>query len=118
MPAWNSGPANQLADPLVIGGREPAREAPPAGVAHFRLSRYATSAAMSSSLSGGFMRVMSAPGFSAGASAIQLARCVESLGNSPLAIVVRPATCVRFGPMIPGDTPWIGWQPRQALRAK
>src|SRR5437762_1025464 len=72
---------------------------------------------MSASESGGFMRIMSAPGLSAGASAIQLARCAESLGKSPLAMVVRLPTCVRFGPMTPGETPWIVWQPIQALRA-
>jgi len=60
---------------------------------------------MSASESGGFMRIMSEPGFSAGASAIQLARCAESLGKSPLASVVRLPTCVRFGPMTPGETP-------------
>src|SRR5439155_20866524 len=72
---------------------------------------------MSASVNGGCIRVMTEPGLSAGASAIQLARCAESLGNSPEAIVVRLPTCVRFGPMIPGETPWIVWQPRQALRA-
>src|SRR3989442_14676897 len=73
---------------------------------------------MSASVNGGCIRVMSEPGLSDGASAIQLARCAESLGNSPEAIVVLPPTCVRLGPMIPGETPWIVWQPRQALRAK
>src|SRR5438046_9927648 len=72
---------------------------------------------MSASVNGGCIRVMSEPGLSDGASAIQLARCAESLGNSPEASVVLLPTCVRLGPMIPGETPWIVWQPRQALRA-
>src|SRR5207247_10027765 len=100
-------PEEQHTDPRVIGGRDLALEGPAPGVADFKLARYATRAAMSSSVSGGFMRVMSEPGLSAGASAIQLARCAESLGKSPLAIVVRAPTCVRFGPMMPGETPWI-----------
>src|SRR6185437_10221611 len=29
-------------------------------------------------------------------------------------MVVRLPTCVRLGPMIPGDTPWIVWQPMHA----
>src|SRR5947209_18808756 len=63
------------------------------------------------------MRVMSDPGFSDGASAIQRARYAESLGKSPIAIVFRLPTCVRLGPMTLGETPWIVWQPIQELAA-
>src|SRR6266480_2511017 len=71
---------------------------------------------MSPSVSGGCIRVMMEPGFRAGASAIQRARCAESLGNMPPAMVVRLPTWVRLGPITPGDTPWITWQPMHAER--
>src|SRR5437016_11222118 len=71
---------------------------------------------MSASVRGGFMRVMRTPGLSEGASAIHAARYAESFGNRPAAMVVRLPTWVRFGPMIPGETPWIVWQPMHAER--
>src|SRR6266849_9273737 len=98
----------------MIGRGEPAREA--RGVAHFRLWRYATNAAMSASVSGGCIRGIRDPGFKSAASAIHRASWAESFGNIPPAIVVRLPTCVRLGPITPGDTPWIVWQARQALR--
>src|SRR5690242_19690761 len=107
-------PEVEQPDPLVIGGGEPGLEAN--GATHLRLPRYATRAAMSASVRGGFMRVMRTPGLSDGASAIQLARCAESFGNRPAATVVRLPRWVRFGPMIPGETPWIVWQPMHAER--
>src|SRR5882762_5031350 len=71
---------------------------------------------MSASVSGGCIRGIREPGFKAGASAIHCARCAESFENMPAAIVVRLPTGVRLGPITPGDTPWIVWQARQALR--
>src|SRR4029077_13369438 len=71
---------------------------------------------MSPSEIGGCIRGIRDPGFKAVASAIQRARCAESFGNMPPAIVLRLPTCVRLGPITPGDTPWIVWQARQALR--
>src|SRR2546422_847528 len=71
------------------------------------------SAAISGSVSGGFIRVIREPGFSDGASAIQLARGAESLGKIAPAIVPRLPAWVRFGPMTPGDTPRIVGQARQ-----
>src|SRR5207253_9558039 len=71
---------------------------------------------MSASVSGGCIRVMMEPGFRAGASAIQRARWLESLGKRPLAMVARLAMCVRFGPITPPETPWMVSQPMHAER--
>ena len=58
------------------------------------------------------------PGFIFRAFLIQRARCCGSFGKRPAAIVVRVATCVRFGPMLPTiiGLPRIAWQ-REAAAA-
>src|SRR5258707_14835303 len=61
---------------------------------------------------------MIAPGLRPGASAIHFAIWSGVLGNRPPAMVVRLATWLGVGPMMPADTPSLAWPPMHAAEAK
>src|SRR6185312_5907338 len=95
------------------------------GLRYFRDERYAARSAICRSSKAPIdsgrpfpMGGMITPGFMSRASLIHMVRCFMSFGYRPAPIVVRLPTCVKLGPMMPGDTPWIVWHPMHAAVLK